>query len=126
MLSPSIQQQRAEILDEMGRIDLMIRGHVSEQTYQVRRGGRNLTQGPYFVLQRRENGKNNCQRVAQEEVESIVAAVEGYHHFQQLAQRYVALTEQATWDQQKPEVKKKFQRFWKRISRKPSAAWPGS
>ena len=126
MLSPSIQQQRAQILDEMGRIDQMIRGHLSEQTYQVNRGGRTVTQGPYFVLQRREDGKNNCQRVAPDEVESITAAVEAYHRFQQLAQRYVALTEQATWDQQKPEVKKKFQRFWRRISRKPSAASRGS
>ena len=126
MLSPSIQQQRAQILEEMGRIDQMIRGHVSEQTYRVQRGGQTLLQGPYFVLQRRENGKNNCQRVAPEDVESIVASVEAYHHFQQLAQRYVSLTEQATWDQQKPEVKKKFQRFWRRTSLKPSAASRGS
>lgn len=122
MISPSIQQQRAQILEEMGRIVQMVRGHLSEQTYQVKRGHKTITQGPYFVLQRRENGKNNCQRVAREEVESIIAAVEGYQRFQQLTQHYVALTEQATWDQQKPEVKKKFQRFWKRTSRKPTSA----
>lgn len=126
MISPSIQQQRAQILEEMGRIDQMVRGHLSEQIYHVKRGSQTITQGPYFVLQRRENGKNNCQRVAQHEVQSIVAAGEGYQRFQRLAQRYVALTEQATWDQQKPEVKKKFQRFWKPTSRKPSAASPGS
>jgi len=126
MLSPSIQQQRAQILEEMGRIDQMVRGHLSEQIYHVKRGDQTITQGPYFVLQRRENGKNNCQRVAQKEVQSIVAAVEGYQRFQQLSQRYVALTEQATWDQQRPEVKKKFRRFWKRTSRKPSVASPDS
>jgi hypothetical protein len=126
MLSPSIQQQRAQILDEMGRIDQMIRGHVSEQTYQIKRGGQIVTQGPYFVLQRRENGKNNCQRVAHDEVQSIVSAVEAYQRFQQLAQSYAALTEEATWNQQKPEVKKKFRRFWRRISLKPSAASRGS
>jgi hypothetical protein len=36
-----------------------------------------------------------------------------------LAARYVALTEQMTWTQQPPDVKKKFRRFWPSISRKP-------
>jgi hypothetical protein len=46
MLSPSLQQERARILDEMAHIDRMIRGHVSEQSYQVQRGQRTVTQGP--------------------------------------------------------------------------------
>ncbi len=122
MLTPSLQQERARILEEMAQIDRMIRGHVSQQTYQVQRAGRTVTQGPYHLLQRRENGKNNCQRVGTEELEFIVQAVEGHARFQQLAQRYAALTEQMTWDQQGAGIKKKFQRFWRPISRKrPSA-----
>lgn len=122
MLSPSLQQERSRILEEMAQIDRMIRGHLSEQTYQVQRGGRTLSQGPYHLLQRREEGKNNCQRVATDELEFIAHAVEGYARFQQLAQRYAALTEQMTWDRQGAEIKKKFQRFWRPISRKrPSA-----
>src|SRR6266699_743862 len=100
MTSPSIQQERSHILEEMARIDRMIRGHVSEQTFQVKRGGQTIAQGPYFLLQRRENGKNNCQRVGAEELEAIVAGVEGYHRFQELAQRYALLSEQLTWEQQ--------------------------
>jgi hypothetical protein len=126
MLSPSIQQERTRILEDMARIDQMIRGHLSEQTYQVQRGGKTISQGPYFLLQRRENGKNNCQRIAADELDSIVAAVEGYHRFQQLAQRYASLTEQMTWDKQAPEFKKKFQRFWRAISRKPPSVSIGS
>src|SRR5882672_2067147 len=109
MLSPSIQQERSRILEEMARINQMIRGHVSQQTYQTKRGRQTITQGPYFILQRRENGKNNCQRVAADERQSIVAAVEAYARFQKLSQRYAALTEQMTWDQQTPDTKKKFQ-----------------
>ncbi len=122
MLSPSLQQERSRILEEMARIDRMIRGHVSQQTYQVQRGGRTITQGPYHLLQRREDGKNNCQRVGADELEFITQAVEGHARFQKLAERYAALTEQMTWDQQGAHFKKKFQRFWRPISRKrPSA-----
>ena len=122
MLSPSLQQERARILDEMAHIDRMIRGHVSPQTFQVQRGGKTLTQGPYHLLQRRENGKNNCQRVGSDELDFITGAVEGHARFQQLAQRYAALTEQMTWDEQGASIKKKFQRFWRPTCRKrPSA-----
>ncbi len=122
MISPTIQQERSRILDQMAQIDRMIRGHVSQQTYQIQRGGQTLTQGPYFLLQRRENGKNNCQRVGPEELDAIVEGVEGYARFQELTQRYAVLTEQLTWDQQSAGVKKNFQRFWRPSSRKPRSA----
>jgi hypothetical protein len=119
MTSPSLQQERASILEEMAQIDRMIRGHVSQQTYQVNRRGRTITQGPYFLLQRQENGKNNCQRVGAEELDAIVAGVQAYGRFQKLAERYARLTEQMTWAEQAPGIKKKFQRFWRPSSRKP-------
>ena len=122
MLSPSTEQERAQILQQMAHIDRMIRGHVSQQTYQVQRAGRTITQGPYYLLQRRENGKNNCQRLGDQELELIVEAVEGYARFQQLAQRYAALTEQLTWQQQSATVKKKFQRFCRPTSRNSPSA----
>src|SRR5438309_11544914 len=122
MLSPSIQQERSRILEEMAQIDRMIRGHVSEQTFQVKRGGQTITSGPYLLLQRRENGKNNCQRVGAEELDSIVSGVEAYARFQELADRYAQLTEQMTWNEQSPSVKKKFQRFWRSSSHKRRSA----
>ena len=119
MITPSLQQERSQILEEMARIDHMIRGHVSEQTFRVQRAGQTVTQGPYFLLQRRENGRNNCQRVGTDEVPTIVAGVQAYARFQKLAQRYATLTEQMTWDQQSPDIKKKFRPFWRPASRKP-------
>jgi hypothetical protein len=106
----------------MARIDQMIRGHVSQQTYKVHRHGKTLSQGPYYVLQRRENRRNNCQRVAQDELQSILHAVEAHDRFQKLAQRYAALTEQMTWEQQSAAIKKKFRRFWQPSSPKPPSA----
>jgi hypothetical protein len=122
MISPSLQQERSQILEAMARIDRMIRGHLSQQTYQFKRGGQTVTQGPYFLLQRRQNGKNNCQRVGAEELENIVAGVQAYQRFQELVERYAALTEQMTWDQQTADIKKKFRRFWRLTSRKPRSA----
>jgi hypothetical protein len=119
MISPSLQQERSQILEEMAHIDRMIRGHVSQQTYHVQRHGQTITQGPYFLLQRHENGQNNCQRVGTDELDAIVAGVEAYHRFQQLTERYARLTEQMTWEEQAPSIKKKFQRFWRPSSRKP-------
>lgn len=122
MKIPSLQQERATILQEMANIDQMIRGHVSAQTFKVKRDGRIVIQGPYYLLQRREQGKNNCQRVLDSEREAIVAAVDGHHRFQQLAARYAALTEEMTWNNQTPDLKKKFRRFWHSISpRRPPA-----
>jgi hypothetical protein len=119
MTTLTLQQERALILEQMAQIDCLIRGHLSQQTYRVQRGDQKITQGPYYLLQRREQGKNNCQRVAEEELASIVAGVEGYQRFQQLAARYAVLTEQMTWNQQSSAVKKKFQRFWKATSPTP-------
>jgi len=118
MTTLSLQQERARILEQMAQIDHMIRGKLSQQTYQVQRHGQLITQGPYYLLQRRENGKNNCQRVSAEELGAIVAGVEGHRKFQQLAEQYALLTERMTWEQLVPDVKKKFRRFWKPISPK--------
>lgn len=122
MITLTPQQERARILEEMARIDHMIRGQVSQQSFRVQRGGQTFTYGPYFVLQRHENGKNKSQRVSPDERDALVAGVEAYHRFRQLADRYAALTEQMTWGQQTPDVKKKFQRFWRPTSRKPPSA----
>jgi len=122
MLIPSLQQERAQILQQMASIDSMIRGHLSQQTYQRQSAGRRLTHGPYHLLQRHENGKNNCQRVGPEDLQFISQAVQSHARFQQLARRYVEITEQATWEGQTPELKKKFRRFSRSTSRKPSPA----
>ena len=120
MISPSIQQQRVKILEEISRIDSMIRGHVSQQTLHPKRSSGTASFGPYHLLQRHENGANNCQRISTEELEFVTQAVLAHARFQELTRRYAQLTEQLTWDRQSAQVKKKFQRFCRPTSPKPS------
>lgn len=121
MISPSIQQQRTQILEEMAHIDAMIRGHLSQQTLRPRNASSNTSYGPYYSLQRHEKGSNNCQRIRPEDVKFIAEAVQGHARFQELTHRYAELTEQLTWDRQSAQVKKKFQRFSRPTSPKRSS-----
>ena len=118
MIVPTLQQQRARILEEMAAIDHMVRGHVSTQTYRVQREGQTVTQGPYFILQRHQDGHNRCQRIREQDVEMITANVLAYKRYMELVDRFAALTEQLTWDKQSEVVKKKFRRFWQATSPK--------
>jgi len=118
MTLPSLQEQRSRILEEMASIDHMIRGHLSTQTYRVQRHGQTTVQGPYYVLQRYQNGHNQSQRVSDQEVDMIAAHVLAYKRYLELADRFAALTEAATWNQQPQTLKKKFRRFWRPASRK--------
>lgn len=120
MISPSIQQERTKILEEIARIDSMVRGHLSQQTLHRKSSSGTASYGPYHILQRHEKGTNNCQRISNEELEFITQAVQGHARFQELTRRYAELTEQLTWEQQSAPVKKKFQRFWRPTSPKRS------
>ena len=121
MILPSLQRQRAQIHEEIGRIDSMIRGHLSQQTFHRKSSSGTAAYGPYHILQRHEKGTNNCQRISDEELEFITQAVQGHARFQELTRRYAELTEQLTWDQQSAQVKKKFQRFLRPTSPKRSS-----
>jgi len=118
MTLPTLQEQRARILEEMAGIDHMIRGHLSTQTYRVQRHGQTIVQGPYYLLQRHQDGRNQSQRVSDQEVETITAHVLAYKRYLELADRFAALTEEATWKEQPQSVKKKFHRFWQPAARK--------
>ena len=104
----SVQQKRARILQEMGEISHLIRGKLSVQTYATK--GR--SQGPYYLLQRWEAGKNKCQRVSSELLPVIQQGVSGFARFEQLADEFIRLSEAQTWEAQPAAFKKKFQKFW--------------
>lgn len=126
MISPSIQQEREAILQQIAQIDSMIRGHLSQQTLKPKRACGSPAYGPYYTLQRHENGSNNCQRIGPDELEFISEGVLGHTRFIELTRRYAQLTEQLTWERQSAQVKKKFQRFLRRTSRKRPTASTGS
>jgi hypothetical protein len=122
MTTPTLQQQRDRILQQIAQIDSMIRGHLSEQTLKPKRASGRASYGPYYLLQRHDKGTNNCQRIGPDELEFISQGVLGHARFVELTRRYAELTEQLTWERQSASIKKKFQRFSRPTSRKPSTA----
>ena len=93
---PQLHHRREQILVEMGGIDRLCRGHLSQQFFKSKRGGKTVRQGPYFVLQRWFRGKNLCERIAAEQVGPVRQGVEGYKHFRKLADEFVDVCEQIT------------------------------
>ena len=90
------QNRREQILQEMGEIDRICRGNLSEQFFKSKKGGKTVRHGPYYVLQRWFEGKNLCERIKADQVEPVRQGVEGYKRFQQLAEEFVDVGEQIT------------------------------
>jgi hypothetical protein len=103
----SLPQQKAAILQQMGQIPAIIRGKLTSQTYVAK--GR--SQGPYFTLQRWDEGKNKSQRIRPQQLPMIQEAVTGFQRFQQLADQFVGLVEKQTWEAQPADLKKKLRQF---------------
>jgi hypothetical protein len=93
---PQLQQRREQILQEMGAIDRICRGHISEQFFKSTQGSKTVRRGPYYVLQRWFGGKNLCERVSPDQLEPVRRGVEGYKRFRQLADEFVDVCEQIT------------------------------
>ena len=91
-----LQLRREQILQEMGAIDRICRGHLSEQFFKSKQGGKTVRRGPYYVLQRWFGGKNLCERVAADQLDPIRQGVDGYKRFRQLADEFVDVSEQIT------------------------------
>jgi hypothetical protein len=86
------RQRRAEVLRQMGEVEIMERGKVCE----MRRGPTGPGQRVYFNHQFWHRGKNHSSYVAGERVEALQAAIEGREHFEQLAGEFVDLSVAAT------------------------------
>ena len=108
---PQLQQRREQILQEMGAIDRICRGHLSEQFFKSTQGNRTVRRGPYYVLQRWFRGKNLCERVSPDQLDPVRQGVEGYKRFRQLADEFVDVCEEITLQTGGlPAIKKK--RAW--------------
>jgi hypothetical protein len=91
-----LQLRRDQILQEMGAIDQICRGHLSEQFFKSKQDGKTVRRGPYYVLQRWFQGKNLCERINADQLEPVRQGVEGYKRFRQLADEFVDVSEQIT------------------------------
>jgi hypothetical protein len=81
------QPDKQEILRQIAAIAAMERGKLSAYSFEDRPG----LAGPYYRLQRWENGKNQSRHVPAEEVPAVQAALAGHAQYQQLTEQYAAL-----------------------------------
>ena len=88
------RKRQAEILEEMGRITRMRRGHLTEQ-YNRKRSldGTERRWGPYYTLQAWVGGKNRSERVPAEVAPQVRQDLQNYAKFAELCERYVEVAE---------------------------------
>lgn len=63
--------------------------------------------GPHFKLQAWENGKNASRHVSQDQADAVQAAIDGYHRFQDLTERYAQTLIEQTRAELAAQSKKK-------------------
>lgn len=92
------QNKREELLTEIGSIDRMHKGRLSEEYRERVVDGQLHRSGPYFKHQQWENGKNVSRRVKPEEVQSLREGIAQMDRFKRLCEDYsettVAMTEE--------------------------------
>jgi hypothetical protein len=104
--SISLEQQREQVLAEMRALDRLRRGTLSQHFVQRRAGGRTVRHGPYFVLQGYLRGRKFSRHVPAAQAPQVDQDVQNYQRFQELAERFVTLTEQLMTAAATPESKK--------------------
>ena len=93
-LLQKLEQQRLNILDQIGKIRYMRRGTINEQYLRVPQKEKEaLLRGPYYVLSRNEDGRTKSSRVNKAELDLVRQDIEAYKEFQKLSKEYVDVTE---------------------------------
>jgi hypothetical protein len=88
------RKQQAEILEEMGRITRMRRGHLTEQYNRKKAAdGTERRWGPYYTLQAWVGGKNRSERISSDVAPQVRQDLENYAAFTDLCERYVEIAE---------------------------------
>lgn len=65
------------------------------------------SQGPFYNLQCRENGKNVSRYVPRDQVQTVAAHTANYQQFQALVEQYVTLVATRTRHERETDFKKK-------------------
>ena len=106
---------RNGILEEMGGIERLQQGTLSEQYYGTGANRR----GPYYVLQGYAAGRHWSRRVPRDRVEQVRADLAAGVRFQDLCRAFAETTERATRVGESPTAKKNSRRRNGNASRKP-------
>ena len=88
------RKQQTQILQEMGTIRRMRRGHLTEQ-YNRKKApdGTERRWGPYYTLQAWLNGTNRSVRIPNDGVPQARQDLQNYAAFTKLCEQYVAVSE---------------------------------
>jgi hypothetical protein len=92
----TLEQQREQVLEQMRSIERLRRGSFRRQFFKLEQAGRTVTRGPYYLLQGFIRGRKFAERVPAEVAEQVGQQVQDYQRFQQLAERFVTVTDQLT------------------------------
>ena len=88
------RKEQAQILEQMGSMTRMRRGHLSEQYNRKKDSdGTECRWGPYYTLQAWVGGKNRSERVPTELAVQVRQDLENYETFSGLCERYVEIAE---------------------------------
>jgi hypothetical protein len=81
------QSNKQLLLQRIAGIAAMERGKLSSYEFKERAGNA----GPYYKLQRWENGKNHTRYVPADEIPALQTALTGYAEYEQLTEQYAEL-----------------------------------
>jgi hypothetical protein len=91
---PEPRKQQAQILQDMGAITRMRRGHLTEQ-YNRKQApdGAQRRWGPYYTLQAWVGGKNRSERIPADMAPQVRQDLQNYAAFTELCECYVEVAE---------------------------------
>lgn len=103
-----LESKRQELLDEIGSIDRLRRGQLSEQYIEKpATDGTMKRYGPYYVWQASINGKKRSHRIDREAGDQVREELAAYKRYEKLCDELADVTEQLTCSQQSTHSKKK-------------------
>lgn len=102
-----LEEHREQILQQIRALDRLRRGSLSRQYFKKHRAGSKEPQGPYYVLQGYVQGKKFSERVPADQALQMEPLVANYRRFEELAEEFVAVTDQLTRQSQGVQDAKK-------------------
>ena len=91
-----LEAKRHSLLEQMGAIDPMHRGRLSEEYRERHENGETVRRGPYYKYQEWKDGRNRSRRVKADEVDSLREGISGMDKFKELAADYIDTTVELT------------------------------
>jgi len=91
-----LRAKRESLLKQMGEIDTMHRGRLSEEYRERQEHGETVRLGPYYKYQEWKDGRNRSRRVKADEVDSLREGICGMDKFKKLAADYIDTTVELT------------------------------